>query len=79
MVMQAGRQALDSWLGAEPGAAPAGIRPAARGTGIAGNAGGVVTLPAAEPEPKVRTIRITGAEEGPKEIQYTAPGRRPGQ
>lgn len=79
MMMQAGRQALDAWLGAEPGAAPAGIRPVARGTGIEGNAGGVVTLPAAAPEPKVRTIRIVGAEDGPKEIQYTLPGRRSGQ
>ncbi len=78
MMMQAGRQALDAWLGAEPGAAPAGIRPVARGTGIEGNAGGVVTLPAAAPEPKVRTIRIVGAEDGPKEIQYTSPAR-PGQ
>jgi len=79
MLMQAGRQALDSWLGAEAGSALAGVRPAARGTGVVGDAGAVVTLPAAVPESKVRTIRITGAEDGPREIQYTVPGRRSAQ
>jgi len=73
----AGQQALEAWLGADAGPLPEGIRPAVRasGTKIAGV--GALALPAAPPEPQVRTIRIVGAEDGPKEIQYSAP--RPGQ
>jgi hypothetical protein len=68
-VQQAGAQALESFLGGSAGKMPEGVKPAVRG------GPGVVALPAAAPEPKVRTIRIVGAEDGPKEIQYTAPGR----
>jgi len=74
MVQQAGKQALDAWLGAAPGAMPAGVRPAVRGARQAAAAPAATVLPADPPEPKVRTIRIVGAEDGPKEIQYTTAG-----
>ncbi len=62
MAQQAGKQALDTWLGAAPGTMPPGVRPAVKGAAAAGAARGAVALPAAPPEPKVRTIRIVGVD-----------------
>lgn len=75
MARQAGKQALDAWLGAAPGATHARGRQAVRGVAAARARGVATGMPSAASEPRVRTIRIVGAEDGPKEIRYTAPGR----
>ncbi len=72
---QAGRQALESLMGGDTVKLPEGVRPAVRArSGAAGNSG-VIALPEASPVPKVRKILIVGAEDGPKEIQYTTTGQ----
>lgn len=70
-VQQAGRQALESWLAGDrrdSGSGP-GVSVRAKASGD----DGVFQLPAPSPPPKVRTIRITGADSGPAEIQYIPP------
>lgn len=71
----AGRQALESLMGGDTAKPPEGVRPAVRARGGAAGNPGVIGLPEASPVPKVRTIRIVGAEDGPKEIQYTLAGQ----
>lgn len=64
-----GRQTLESLLGVQPGGQlPAGLRPVAKG--LPGNA---VMAPMV---PQKRTIRISGLEDGPREITYTTGGAR---
>lgn len=70
-MQQAGRRALESWLAStqgEPRGAPE-VAVRAKASLIDANA----ALPAPPPQPKVRTIRITGADSGPVEIQYIPP------
>ncbi len=73
-VQQAGRQWLKALMVGDTVKPPEGVRPAVRAGGGAAGSPGVIPLPEALPAPKVRTIRIVGAEDGPKEIQYTAAG-----
>jgi hypothetical protein len=74
-VQQAGLQALETALGGGAAQWPEGLRPAVKSTGAREAGPAAAVLAAKAPEPKVRTIRIVGAEDGPKEIQYTAPAR----
>jgi len=70
-IQEAGKQTLESLLGTQDRPLP-GVRPAVRGA-----AGDVaVRLPKAEQPPKTMTIRIFGAEGGPREIHYTTGGSK---
>lgn len=69
------KRTLESFLGLQPsGQLPPGFKPAVRSSGqpYAAAAQGVPARPAAPERPATRTIRITGAEGGPKEITYSA-------
>jgi len=67
----AGPPTLESLLGMRPqGGLPPGLRPRAGVTQAAGQPAGLVLTPAAPAAPQKRTIRIQGAEDGPKEITY---------
>ena len=68
-IQDAVRQTLESFPGAQDRPLP-GVRPAVRG--VSGDV--AVRLPKAEQTPKTMTIRIFGAEGGPKEIHYTTGG-----
>lgn len=70
-MQQAGQRALQSWMAGDPSDANAALAAAVRAKASPG--GSVVHLPAPPPAPKVRTIRITGADSGPAEIHYVPP------
>ncbi|MBI4892900.1 MAG: hypothetical protein HY821_19915 [Acidobacteria bacterium] len=73
-----GRRTIESFLGVQPsGQVPPGLKPAVKGvTGPTATQAAIYPAPPREPElPKTRTIRIVGAEGGPKEITYTSGGK----
>ncbi|WP_321471925.1 hypothetical protein [uncultured Paludibaculum sp.] len=66
----AGPRTLESFLGIQPsGQLPAGMRPAVKGL-----AESALVRPVAPAVPQKRTIRISGMEDGPKEITYMTGG-----
>ncbi len=68
---QAGQQAVALLRGEAPPNPALGLRAAARAAAAPGKAEPATTRPPDPAEPVVRTIRIIGAEGGPKEIHYT--------
>ncbi|MGC4054165.1 MAG: hypothetical protein QM757_34195 [Paludibaculum sp.] len=73
-----GKRTLESFLGMQPsGQMPPGLRPAMKGFPESSAAAPVtVAVPAAPAVPQKRTIRISGMDDGPKEITYTTGGTR---
>lgn len=67
---EVGKRTLESFLGVKPsGQSIAGLRPAVTGEPR------VAPVPARVEPPQKRTIKITGGEDGVKEIQYTTGGK----
>jgi hypothetical protein len=65
-----GRKTLESFLGISPsGGLPPGLRPAVTGATVTASAAAMVP-PAPPPTPRKRTIRISGLDEGSREITY---------
>lgn len=74
----AGKRTLESFLGMQPsGQMPPGLRPAVKGFPESVAAAPVtVAAPVVPAVPQKRTIRISGMDDGPKEITYTSDGTR---
>lgn len=70
-VRQAGRRTLESWLAGDLGNPGGGLPPRVRAKATPPVA--PVDVPGPPSPPRVRTIRITGAESGPSEIHYVTP------
>ncbi|MGQ9915936.1 MAG: hypothetical protein ACUVS7_00830, partial [Bryobacteraceae bacterium] len=70
-VRHAGRRALESWLAGNLGNPGVGLPPLSWAKATPPSA--PVHVPEPPSQPRIRTIRITGAESGPSEIHYLAP------
>ncbi|QOY90643.1 hypothetical protein [Paludibaculum fermentans] len=73
-----GKRTLESFLGMQPsGQMPPGLRPAVKGLPeSAAMAPMTMAVPAVPAVPQKRTIRISGMEDGPKEITYMTGGTK---